>query len=214
LLIDEPRQLEQQTHRLLSAKREGKEWFRCSPEEAVVAVKKGAGGRAIVEIYKRAERANVEAQLQRESREQEIEIRLAAEESAIHQNFQQQVAANFAPRKFWIFWIAGSIAALVVIKVLFPKSGVGGVFIAAAIAGVIVGALLQGAFQYRREHSSQYLELEKRRDAELGAVRAKVISCQSCGRQVRFDRLKVLLAESGYRWNCPSCKATMSPAQW
>jgi hypothetical protein len=38
LLIEEPRQVEQSTHRLLSSKHERKEWFRCSPEEAVATV--------------------------------------------------------------------------------------------------------------------------------------------------------------------------------
>lgn len=43
LLIDEPYQVEQKTHRLLSSKLEAKEWFRCSLEEAIAAIKQIAG---------------------------------------------------------------------------------------------------------------------------------------------------------------------------
>lgn len=109
MLIEEPYQIEQQTHRLLSSKREAKEWFRCSAEEAVVAIKHIAGTRAISETYKRAERAKAEALHQQELEKQEagrkrekakkdFESWLRNEEATIHEKFQRQIAESFPPQ--------------------------------------------------------------------------------------------------------------------
>jgi T5orf172 domain len=57
MLVEDPYEVEQQAHRLLSAKNEGKEWFRCPAEEAVVAIKQAAGTKIVTETYKRSERA-------------------------------------------------------------------------------------------------------------------------------------------------------------
>ena len=75
LLIDEPYQVEQKTHKLLSTKREAKEWFRCCPEEAVAAIKQIAGNGIITETYKRAERAKAEALHQQELRKREEQLK-------------------------------------------------------------------------------------------------------------------------------------------
>lgn len=39
MLIENPNESEQKTHQLLFSKRKAKEWFRCSAEEAVAAIK-------------------------------------------------------------------------------------------------------------------------------------------------------------------------------
>ena len=89
LLINEPYRVEKNTHKLLFEKHEGKEWFRCTPEEAVVAIKQIAGDAPITETYKRADRTKAEAlhqqelvQLKQQQAEQEIESLLVSEESA------------------------------------------------------------------------------------------------------------------------------------
>jgi hypothetical protein len=43
MLIDDPYQSEQKVHHLLSSKREAKKWFKCTAEEAIVAIKQIAG---------------------------------------------------------------------------------------------------------------------------------------------------------------------------
>jgi hypothetical protein len=45
LLIEEPHQVEQKAHALLTEKHEKKEWFRCTPEDAVAALKEIGGNR-------------------------------------------------------------------------------------------------------------------------------------------------------------------------
>ena len=222
LLIEEPYTVEQKTHKLLSSKREAKEWFRCSPEEAVAAIKQIAGNNTINETYKRAERAKAEAlhqkelleretKLKQQQAEQEIENRLAAEESVIRQKYQRQFEARFPPRPFWNYWRGGSIIALIGIFMMLPKASDGGAFMLAAIGGAILGAFLQSYFKKEQKQSTEYLALEKKREAELEAVRAIVVSCPTCGKQLRFDRTKLLLSDSGLAWSCPSCKAAISP---
>ncbi len=224
LLIEEPYQVEQKTHKLLSAKREAKEWFRCTPEEAVAAIKQIAGDRTITETYKRAERAKTEALYQQEllereallkqqQAEQETENRLSSEESAIRQKYQQQFEVKFPPRPFWVYWLGGSILALIGISMTLPKISDGGAFMLSAIGGAILGAFLQNYFEKERKQSTEYLSLERQRDAELEAVRARVVSCQGCGKKLRFDRAKLLLSKPGLAWICPSCKAVISPPQ-
>jgi hypothetical protein len=52
MLIDEPRDIEQETHKRLSSYSAGKEWFRCSVQEAVSAIQQVSKGRAILENLK------------------------------------------------------------------------------------------------------------------------------------------------------------------
>ena len=49
MLIEEPFQIEQQIHKILKCDHEGKEWFRCSVEAAIIAIKKIADKSIIYE---------------------------------------------------------------------------------------------------------------------------------------------------------------------
>ena len=60
MLIENPREVESKAHKILSQHREGKEWFRCSPEEAISAIQQIAGDNSIHEEFKRADRIKAE----------------------------------------------------------------------------------------------------------------------------------------------------------
>ncbi len=60
ILVDNPRDIEQVTHKYLRGKREGKEWFRCSPDEAIAWIKTAVGNGVYAEKYKKADREFVE----------------------------------------------------------------------------------------------------------------------------------------------------------
>src|SRR3972149_3219724 len=49
MLIEEPFQIKQQIHKILKCDHEGKEWFRCSVEAAIIAIKKIADKSIIYE---------------------------------------------------------------------------------------------------------------------------------------------------------------------
>lgn len=147
MLIEDPYQIEQQIHNLLSSKREAKEWFRCTAEEAVVAIKQVAGSRAIIENYTRAERAKAEAlhrqkvkeqktRLAQEKVKKDIEERLRSEVSVIREKFQRQIKATFPP-----------------LPALFFRNYA----------------------EKKRKQSTAYLALEKKRDEELAAVYGRVM---------------------------------------
>ncbi len=53
MLIEEPYQVEQKVHAILSFCSEGKEWFRCAPEEAITVIQRVAGNSAISEFFKK-----------------------------------------------------------------------------------------------------------------------------------------------------------------
>ena len=62
ILIDEPHEIEKRIHKHLNNKRENenREFFRCSPVVAIVAVRYIAGSNILLENYKAADRAEVE----------------------------------------------------------------------------------------------------------------------------------------------------------
>lgn len=224
VLIEDPFQLEQKAHKLLASMREAKEWFRCSPEEAVASIKAIVGNQAISETYKRVEKAKAEVlhkkklqereeQLKQQQAERKIEDLLSSEESDIRQKYQQQFEAIFPIRPFWKYWLGVSILALVPVSMMFPKVSDVGAFMLAAIGGAIIATFVQDYFEKERKKSSEYLALEKQRDAEYEAVRSRVIPCPRCGKRLRFDRAVLLLSKPGLAWNCPSCKTAISPPQ-
>jgi hypothetical protein len=51
MVIEEPYQVEQKVHEALSPYSEGKEWFHCSIEEAIITIQKFAGDRVIGEVF-------------------------------------------------------------------------------------------------------------------------------------------------------------------
>jgi tetratricopeptide (TPR) repeat protein len=148
--IENPQQIEQRTHRLLSSKREAKEWFKCTVEEAVVAIKQIAGSNILLEEYTRAERDKAEALYQQEIKEQEvrltrekaekdIEERLRNDESEIREIFQRQIEARFP-------------------------------------SGVFAKIFFRDYFENKQKQSTAYLVLEKQRDEELAALRDRAAS--------------------------------------
>lgn len=213
LLIDEPFNVEQRAHKILSSKREAKEWFRCTSEEAIAAIKQVAGSSSITETYKGAERAKAEALCQQQIRVKEIEQQLRSEESAIRQNFQRQLQASFPPRPFFIYWLGGASLCFIALAIFAPKISGNGSFWMSVIGGAIAGGFLQGYFENERKESSAYTSLEKQRDAKLKEVREKVVTCQSCGTNILFEGATFLLSESKTGWRCPKCKAEIS-APW
>ena len=94
ILIDEPHQIEQDAHRLMASKREGKEWFRCNPEEGVAAIKQIAGHKIITETYKLAERVQAEAIFR-----QQEDARKKMEQERMELNRQQNLEREAQAQK-------------------------------------------------------------------------------------------------------------------
>jgi hypothetical protein len=70
LIEGELYQVEQRIHQNLSSYSEGKEWFRCEPEQAVIAIRQVAKDIAIAESFKKVDRESAE----RLQQERDIEV--------------------------------------------------------------------------------------------------------------------------------------------
>ncbi len=71
-MVEEPRDVEQRAHRALQNCLEAKEWFRCTPEQAVVALRTAMGGKAILENFKRVDRQKLEAKLRADAESEAV----------------------------------------------------------------------------------------------------------------------------------------------
>jgi hypothetical protein len=125
-LVEEPRDIEQRVHRNLSGHREGREWFRCSPEFAVSVIQAMLVSRAITESFKRADRAKAEA-LRRERDEQRVreernEALWREQESQIRAKYDQQLRAAFPEGSTIGYMVAIFLLILVGLAKLMPKS--------------------------------------------------------------------------------------------
>ncbi len=177
---EEPYQIEQQTHRLLSSKLEGREWFRCSAEEAAAAIKQVAGSRVITEIYPGADRAKAEALYQqeqarreREKAKQDFEGQVRNEVATIREKTKRKWAAENPPEPFLTYWGGG--AGIIVIALFFFDANIsfGAGFMLSVIGGGIVGFFLREYFDKGEEELASDLVREMQRDEELAAVRAR-----------------------------------------
>jgi hypothetical protein len=182
MLVDEPYQIEQRTHKLLSTKREGKEWFRCSSEEAISAIKQIAGNAIINENFKGVERAKIiefhqqEIKKEKERREQqrierETEKRLTAAESSIRQKYQLLIEKKFPEKPLWPYWFWGVIISSLVGSIINPKASESSLFIVSILFGAIIGLFLREYFEEKRKKPSGYKLLEKRRDDDMEIMR-------------------------------------------
>lgn len=66
-LVENPRDIEQAAHRLLNEKREGKEWFRCSANEAIGAIKKIASTILLERFTSEADKVNNDSNIEQKS---------------------------------------------------------------------------------------------------------------------------------------------------
>lgn len=112
VLVEGPRHVERTVHDRLRNHRERKEWFRCTPEEAVATIKAVVGTEALFEHYKRADRIKAEAiKHQREAEERSRRIaeedRLALE-SLLDSERQKVIARHEPLLKAAHLYISGS----------------------------------------------------------------------------------------------------------
>ena len=182
-LVDEPRGVEQAAHSQLRSVREGKEWFRCSPEEAVATIKEVADDRILVENYRRLARDEVEQEVARqrnlqeaaakESRERQLRIeRLRADRAAFDEAYASSLKKKLPRKDFWAYlyyffpvffpvWMAG--------HVLFGYQD-DGFFGWAALATPIISYLIIKWRETRVMNSPEYKESLRDRDNRLSAI--------------------------------------------
>jgi hypothetical protein len=212
MLIENPARVEQQAHKALLSLRAGREWFQCSCEEAVAAIQHVATGRAINEVFKRADRERaVRIRKDREEAEKRNELissKTSTQELGVQLKYGDLLASRFQPIPFWQYWIGCSVGLFVLSGAAFPKiSDLGAIFLS-SISGAVVASFVKDYWEARRKRLPEYQALIKERDAQIKEAReAIIVVCprRSCQQKIRFEVIKLKSVSKGM-WHCPQCK--------
>ena len=217
MLIEDPFQVEQQAHKSLRSFRENREWFRCSCEEAIAAIQRVSGGRAINEAFKRADRERAEKirkdQVKAESRLKMVNEQIHKQELAVETRFNDGFASQFSAKPFWPYWAASSIGVLVLIAVVSPKASEPVVIFWAVMFGAVIAYFAREFHETRRKESPQYKMMQQEKESQLKEAKTAIIlACrnQSCKSQVRFG-VDMLHSSVNGAWACPKCKTAINP---
>jgi len=209
VLVEQPRVVEQQVHRELSEYREGREWFRCTPEFAISAIQRIVGDRAILESFKRADRQKAEQfrrQQDEERRNQErTEVMWQDRERQISATYEQRLQQAFPEQSAWGYITAGVVVSLFVLAGFVPKLSDSATIFWSLVLGTIGGLMGRTWHRDYQRSSDGYRAILKQRDEELSGVRSYlVVSCQKCGQNLRIPRGKKLMIK------CPACRTEFS----
>lgn len=172
--VPNARAVEQEAHLRLRKHREGKEWFRCSRELAIDAIKRAAGDLARNE-FSRVEQERQQAAYQEQARERrETEQRAHAEEQrkaglriAVEQRYGPRLTKCFP--SFWTVYGWSCVAAWLVIACFPGATFMGGLF-GGALLGFILAFVAKGVLDERAMKSPAYVAAAAARQRELDAI--------------------------------------------
>lgn len=217
VLVENPYHVEQSVHYYLSNYHENKEWFRCSEEIAVKAIKEFVGFSFIAENYVSANEELVKRELvrEREAKEKEktIEEKIASEERAIERAFENKIPkGHFLQGSDYkqAFWLVGSSAVVSFLLYDNTTDAILGMLIVAipmSLAIWLVSVILDKVYGSEQER----LKIINDKENALKEIMEKVEACSSCGIRIKLDR-KSFLRNPGGTFSCPSCKTRIYPS--
>ena len=217
MLIEEPFRVEKQAHRALQDFRERKEWFRCSCEEAIVAIQRVAGSEIISETFKRADREQTEKrrkdQEEAESCRKFVDSQIGLQEIGVHSKYDSLLSSQFPVHPLWQYWIACAIAGYIIVTILSPKISDASAILFSWIGGMIAAAIVKQLVESTRQDSTEYKAIMQEQQAKLEEARTAItVLCPTpaCQRKLRFEVNKLLAPNVGI-WTCPACKAQVDP---
>ena len=197
MLVEGPDDVEEQAHHFLSTYREGKGWFHCSAEEAVLGIQRAAAGKPIIETLKKADREKAEKirpgkEMAEEKQRRETEeywrkegrikkeAELLRQEDQITQEYYGKLLEIRGPRLgpiayFWRYLLVVIVAFvgnvyLFRYDVLPPSVFPYMTALALVLSGFIVWRWSRWS-NARKEKSEKYLTLIKERDEKLETLR-------------------------------------------
>lgn len=221
--IDFPETIERTAHRLMAHVRErtNREWFRCSAEEAIVAIRQAAerafveqANNVIYEVFHYANRAHADTisktQRDRALREKLMADILAKQEDTMRRHYTQALSTQFPEKPFWPYWLGSSLALGIVMGIFIEKTTVGQLIFPAIIVGALVAFFVQSYLNDETKKSSAYQALLKERDVALAKAAEEIVfTCTACSRQHRTETKLVL--DGGRTWMCPQLKVPIHP---
>jgi len=185
ILVENPYQLEQLTHKNMKGKRDNKEWFRCTAEEAIACIKQTHKGTILSEIFKSIERQKVEKSLKQKrilddqnrkmhAKVKQEEARFSHQEKSIQESFNLQKHTRYPETNFWTCClIAGLLsvtAAFLINKDLVQDDSQA--FIIFLIGGGIGGYLIHILLNKLRQSHKGYKKLIDDKSADLSEERS------------------------------------------
>ncbi|HDR8943065.1 TPA: GIY-YIG nuclease family protein [Burkholderia vietnamiensis] len=172
--VPDARAVEREAHLRLRKHREGKEWFRCSRELAINAIKRAAGDLARNE-FSRVEQERQQAAYQEQARQhREAEKRARDEEQrkaglriAVEQRYGPRLAKCFP--SFWSVYGWSCVTVWFVIACFPGATFMGGLF-GGALLGFILAFVAKGVLDDRAMKSPAYVAAAAERQRELDAI--------------------------------------------
>jgi hypothetical protein len=223
-LVENPFQVEQQAHRSLGKFLEKKEWFRCSLDEAVLALKNACGDQLIKEFHRKSDRAKIEAAFAERNREQKrIEAERRANEQLIsfkgqlESKWDEEIERLLSPsplKDFFFSWVIFAPFGVVVIDLLLRLSGFfseKGLYSSAGSFFLAWGVVGLGCWQWLKWLSQNLPSVKKAREQkanELSQLEIPDSLCQECNTLNRIDLIKVMTSQE-HQMLCGKCMAKL-----
>ncbi len=224
ILIEQPEKFEGLAHRALSQYHEGREWFRCTVEKGITAVKQVAGDQIINETFKHADRKKSD-ELQRQNAEKarkEDENRkrdriLHQKEKEIKDKYEKLIESEFPEREpggWWLLAIFPFIFLAGILSDIIPQNGDLQIIIPIILmlVAVISPHFIIPYLNNRDKQSKKYNSLITARDEELETVKdewrnATVCSCPDCKKKLYISRSLVEKTKElgSLRLQCTEC---------
>jgi len=139
ILVNNPHSDEQSAHRKLASKHESKEWFRCTPEEAVNAIRSVTGSNYHIENYKKADREKAEKTRRREEVAQRAKATKKAERIRSEKNLEEKRRIIKEKYDKKIKQIPSPETATLAMKILVLLDGAGGFILSATYSNPPLG---------------------------------------------------------------------------
>lgn len=193
-LIDgELYQVERRIHQNLSPYSEGKEWFRCETEQAIIAIRQVAKDITILESFSRADREKAErleyekefeVVMQQQKGRKEAEV--IANEGEIIEKYRNLIEISFPkPKSLITFLLFLGVIFMAVLIAQFPRKLDWPWFIYALGGATIFTYVLRNYVIRKQKESEEYRSLIRKRDAELEAIRKSMGNVNSS--KVQYD---------------------------
>lgn len=173
--VSDARAVEREAHLRLRQHREGKEWFRCSREVAIAAIKRAAGD-VVRDEFSRADREREQTAVkERDRQQQETERQARVEDErrawlkrAVEERYQSRIAAGQGS-SFWKVYGWSCVAAWLAIACFPNATFMGGLF-GGALLGFLVAFAVKGFLDDRAMRAPAYKTAVAERQRELDAI--------------------------------------------
>lgn len=151
------------------------------------------------------------AQHERSQRRLDVQESLLVQQREAQEWYRQELARRFPHRPNWHYGVFVGLLTALVLRAVDPGLSFGKMFVYVVIVGWVGGGFLRSRVDGWRANSSDRAALENELDSRLKIIREIVCPCPNCGQSLRFDRVDVLSDDGQLDWNCPNCKAEVSP---